>query len=343
MRFITIIFLCLTFSKAHAQTVGGNTAYNFIKLPYATILTAAGGVNISHAPADVSAALNNPSLLRASLHAQAGLTFIQLPASIKGYNLAGAYQHQKWNTTLGGLICFMNYGEMPATDAAGNRNGQFRATDYVVQLSAGRQYLQKWRYGASLKFIQSSYQPYGSSAIAFDVGVSYLDSARGISIAVVAKNMGVQLKTYAGAQEGLPFDLQAGITKKLAKAPLAFSVTLQQAHRFDLFYNDTLFNRETGIIASPSFGNKMVQHFVVAAHLFVGKNLEATVGYNPLRRSDLSLGTAGNGLAGFSAGVAARFQKLHVSFARSSYQRGVACNQLGLNLMLDKLSGAGVF
>lgn len=343
LRFCVTIFFIVTFSKPHAQTLGGNTAYNFLKLPYATGLTAAGGINITQPANDVSVAINNPALLRPSLHVQAGLNFTQLPSSLKAYNLAGAYHHHQSNTVFIGSIFFINYGEMQATDAAGNLNGRFRATDYVVQLSAGRQYLQKWHYGASLKFIQSSYQPYQSSAMALDVGVQYHDSANGISIAVLAKNMGVQLKRYAGAPEELPFELQLGITKRLSKAPLAFSATIQQAHRFDLFYNDITFNQETAVNTAASFSNKLIQHFVFSAHVFISKQLEATVGYNQLRRSELSLGTAGNGLAGYSVGIAVRFEKLHISFARSSYQRGVAYNQLGLNLMLDKLFGAGTF
>lgn len=341
--FFILLFFALPFSKAHAQTLGGNTVYNFLGLPYTTALTAPGGINISQPATDVSVALNNPALLNTTLHAQAGLNFTQLPAGIKAYHLAGAYQNQRLNTTFGAQVFFINYGEIQAADAAGNVAGHFRATDYVVQFSAGRQYLQKWHYGGSLKFIQSSYQPYRSSAVALDIGVQYFDSVNGISIAVLAKNMGAQLKSYVGEREELPFDLQLGITKRLLKAPLAFSATIQQAHRFDLFYNDTTFNQETSIDRAASFSTKLLQHFVFAAHVFISKQLEATVGYNQLRRSDLSLGATGNGLAGFSAGVAVRFEKVHFSFARSSYQQSIAFNQLGLNLMLDKLFGAGTF
>lgn len=343
MRFYTLIVVVVTFSNAHAQTLGGNTAYNFLKLPYSTTLTAAGGVNNSYRAADVSVALHNPALLNASLHAQLGLNFTQPAAGIKGYQLAGAYHYQKWNATFGGQVFFVNYGKLQGADAAGNLLGQFRATDYVVQLSAARQYLQKWQYGASLKFIQSSYQPYRSSAIAVDIGVNYFDSANGISISALAKNMGTQLKTYAGEQDDLPFDLQFGITKKLQKAPFAFSITVQQTHNFNLLYNDTTFNQETNTAAATSFFNNAFLHIVLATHIFISKQLEATIGYNHLRRAELSLGTTGNGLTGFSAGFSARFEKLHVSFARSTYQRGISYNQLGLNLMLNKFFGAGSF
>jgi len=343
LRFCLIICCILTLSKVHAQTLGGNTAYNFLKLPYTPPLTASGGVNISDPAQDVSLALNNPALLHPSLHAQLGLNFTQLVAGVKGYQLAGAWHDQKWNTTFGAQVIFLNYGQIQATDAAGNGMGQFRATDYVVQLSAGQAYLQKWHYGGSLKFIQSSYQPYSSSALAIDVGVNYIDTVNNLSIAVLAKNMGAQIKSYAGESEELPFDLQLGITKKLAKAPFAFSLTLQQLHRFNLLYNDTTFNEQTSIPVSASFANKVMQHVVFASHIIISKQLEAIVGYNHLRRTDLSVGTVGNGLAGFSIGVAARFEKLHFSYARSTYQRGISYNQLGLNLMLNKLFGAGMF
>jgi len=60
--------------------------------------------------------------------------------------------------------------------------------------------------------------------------------------------MGTQLSTYNGTavKEELPFDLQAGISKRLENAPFQFSVTAHHLHRFDIFYNDTLFNAQEG-------------------------------------------------------------------------------------------------
>jgi hypothetical protein len=79
---------------------------------------------------------------------------------------------------------------------------------------------------------------------------------------------------------------------------------------------------------------------VAATHIYIGNNLEAIIGYNRLRRTELSLGT-GNGLNGFSAGFAARFKKFHVTYARSVYQRGISFNQIGMALYLNSLVGLG--
>jgi hypothetical protein len=153
--------------------------------------------------------------------------------------------------------------------------------------------------------------------------------------------MGAQLSTYAQEREDLPFDMQAGITKRLAKAPLGFSFTAQSLHRFNILYNDTTFNNENEFETNDKFFNKMMNHFVFAGHIYLGQHLEATVGYNHLRRSELNIGSNGNGLNGFSMGLRVKFQKLQVQYARASYQRNVSYNQLGLNLQLDQFMGKG--
>lgn len=331
-----------TFYKAHTQTLGGAAAYNFLKTPYTPQLTAAGGINISHSINDIGYTVQNPALLAEDLHGQVGLSYTPFLAGIKNLHLNGAYHHEKWKTTFGAGVTYINYGSIQQTDAGGALLGNFRARDYAVSLSASRRYLEKWQYGLSVKWIQSAYQLYTSSAVAFDAGVSYIDTAKGITVAIVASNMGTQLKSYGAEKEELPFDLQAGVTKKMSKAPFAFSVTLQQLHRFNLLYNDTVYNNANNF-APPSSIQKVFNHFVFATHIYIGKQIEATIGYNVLRRQELSLGTAGNGLTGFSAGFAARFEKLHFLYGRSLYQRGISYNHIGINLKLHQLFGAGNF
>lgn len=333
---LTGFILCI---KGSTQTLGGNAVYNFLKLPATPLLTATGGVNASYKTGEVGFSSNNPSLLNESLHSQMNVSFNSFLGGIKTYALTGAYHYNKYKTTFGGQLYFVDYGSLPQTDAAGNVMGEFRPVDFVFQLSAGKQYTDKISYGASLKFINSNYGQYRSSAIALDAGVHFSDTSKGFSAGLLIKNMGTQLKTYAGEGEDLPFDLQVGITKKLAKAPLGFSLTAQHLQRFDIFYNDTLFNNENSLTSNNNFINKLMNHLVVATHIYAGSHLEATIGYNRLRRSELNIGTSGNGLNGFSLGLRVMFQKLQVLFARSSYQKNVTYNQLGITIHLNRLLG----
>ena len=218
------IILLILVSRLGAQTLGGSSVFNFLKLSSTPQLTALGGVNVSQISNDVGLAFNNPALLKPSMHTQMNAVFNSFYSGIKVYHLSLGYYHPKLNTNFSWGLNYFGYGNISETDASGNVLGKFRPTDWVMQFSASRTYLEKWSYGATLKFINSNYGQYRSNGIAMDMGVLYFDSAKQFSASIVAKNMGFQLKKYAGsAAEDIPFDLQAGISKRLEKAPFGFS------------------------------------------------------------------------------------------------------------------------
>ena len=330
-----------------SQTLGGSSVFNFLKLSNTPQLSALGGVNVSHQSNDVGLAFNNPALLSQEMHSQANAVFNDFYGGITAYHLSLGYHHSKLKTNFLWGLNFVNYGSIPQTDASGNVLGKFRPTDWVMQVSASRKYLERWTYGATLKFISSNYGQYKSSGIAIDVGVVYRDSSKLLSAAVVARNLGTQLKKYDGTDpDELPFDLQVGISKRLEKAPFSFSLTAHSLHRFDIYYNDEDFNEMIGY--EPGKGGKfsfdrIFRHFVLATTIYLGEKVEVTAGYNHLRRKELNIGTGGNGLNGFSLGAALILEKLQVRYARSYYQNGTAYNQFGLNMTLNKYFGLGRF
>ena len=341
---ITILFL-LAFSQLIGQTIGGNTVFNFLKMPNTPELTALGGVNISAVANDVGLAFNNPALLRKEMHSQLNAVFTAQYGGISNYHLSLGYHHEKLNTNFLWGLNFLDYGNLAQTDASGNSLGNFRPTDWVMQVSASRTYLEKWQYGATLKFINSNYGQYRSNGIAVDIGVLYHDSIQLFSASVLAKNMGSQLRKYDGTDPAdLPFDLQVGLSKRLKNSPLGFSLTAHHLHQFDLTYTDTAFNSANGF-SSPGLKDftfdKLFRHFVLAANVYIGDHLQIDVGYNYLRRKELSIGGAGNGLTGFSLGVYLLLDKLQVRYARSHYQNNTAYNQFGLNLPLNRYFGLG--
>lgn len=345
---IRILILALLFStQLTAQTLGGNTVFNFLKLPNTPQLSALGGINVSQMSSDIGLAFNNPALLRPEMHSQMNAVFNSFYAGISSYHLSLGYRHPKLNTNFLWGLNYINYGSTLETDASGNILGKFRPTDWVMHFSASKSYLEKWNYGATLKFVSSNYGQYRSNGLAVDVGVLYRDSAHFFSASLVAKNMGFQLKEYDGTDPGdLPFDLQVGLTKRLEKAPFGFSVTAHHLHQFDLNYNDTSFNNENGFdnLSSSKFTlDKLFRHFVFATTIYLGDKVEVTAGYNHLRRQELNIGRGGNGLNGFSLGAALILDKLQVRYARSHYQNGTAYNQFGLNMTLNRYFGLGRF
>jgi hypothetical protein len=316
------------------QTVGGSSVFNFLKLPNTTQLTALGGVNVSNISNDVGMAFNNPALLRETMHGQVNAVFNNMYAGIKHFHFSGAYTSEPWQTNFSAGIHYLNYGEISQTNASGNLLGSFRPGDYAIQLSASRKYLEHWHYGIAVKFINSNYGLYRANGIAMDAGVVYYDSTHAWQAALVMKHMGFQLKQYADTRpDDLPFDVVLGITKRLKKAPIQFSLTAHHLHQFDIRYNDTLFNNENGFPnLHGNFADKLFRHVVFATQFYAGDKLEVTAAYNYLRRKELNIDQSTNGLTGFSLGVGVLFNKLEIRYARGYYQNNTAYNQFGLNL-----------
>jgi len=348
VRSWTIIPALLVSSIATGQTLGGSSAYNFLKLPNTPQLTGLGGINVSQTSNDVGMAFYNPSLLVPSMHTQMNAVFNSFYAGIKTYHLSLGYRSEKLNTNFLWGLHYFNYGDIQATDATGNLLGSFHPTDWVMQVSASRRYLERWNYGFTLKFINSNYGLYRSNAIAADASVLYNDTAHLFSASVLARNMGFQLKKYDGATaDDLPFDLEMGITKRLSHAPFGFSITAHHLHQFDIRYNDTLFNNDNDFNSGDNdkkfVFDKIFQHFVVASQIYIGDHLEVSLGYNHLRRQELNINNGGNGLNGFSIGVGALFNKIQIRYARAYYQNNTAYDQFGLNVQLNKYFGLGKF
>jgi hypothetical protein len=344
VHFRLLIILLILASKLYSQTLGGHAVFNFLNLPNTPQLTALGGINITQPSSDIGLAFNNPALLKPSMHTQMNAVFNDYYAGVSTYHLSLGYHSQKLQTNFSWGLYYFNYGSTDQTDAAGNIMGQFRPTDWVMQLSASRKYLEKWNYGTTLKFISSNYGQYRSNGMAVDVGVLYHDTAKLFSVSLVARNMGFQLRQYSGSDAGdLPFDLQVGITKRLLHAPLSFSVTAHHLHQFDITYDDTTFNNENGFDNASGGFDKLFRHFVLATTVYIGDRVEAQIGYNHLRRKELNIGDARNGLNGYSVGVGVLLNKLTIRYARSNYQHNTGYNQFGLNMKLNEYFGLGKF
>ena len=339
MRSSYLILFLLFAECINAQTLGGSSVYNFLKLSNTPQLSALGGINISNQTNDIGLVFNNPALLRNEMHTQLNIVFNSFYGGIKNYHLLQGYHHSKLNTSFATGVNFFNYGNIRETDASGNVLGNFKPVDYVIHFSASRKYEERWYYGGTIKFIHSNYGQYRSSGVALDLGVTYADTAALLQFAFVLKNMGSQLKKYSGTRaDDLPFDMQIGISKKLSKAPIQFSLTAHHLHRFDIVYNDVDYN-ENGVASnSKKFTfDKLFRHIVLSTQIYVGDKIEITAGYNYLRRKELNIGKTGNGLNGFSMGVGVLFKKMQIRFARSHYQNNSAFHQLGLNLQLKEV------
>ena len=63
-------------------------------------------------------------------------------AGINTYHLSFGYRQEKLKTNFGWGLTYLDYGKISETDASGNLMGSVKPTDWVMQVSASRSYLE---------------------------------------------------------------------------------------------------------------------------------------------------------------------------------------------------------
>lgn len=350
-RYLTTVCLsCVLVSPVWAQVAGGQRTMEFLRLPTGPHVSALGGINVSNPDKDISLAMQNPSLMRPGLHNNLGLNYNAYYSGISLANLQYGYHLPKLQTSFLLGVQYLNYGNFVRTDNLGISNGDFKANEYAVTIGASRRYKDKWRYGASVKYAQSTLADKNAYAALADVGITYMDTTNLVTVGAVAKNMGVMLKKYNGNNPGepLPFDLQIGITKRFRYVPLRLLATVHHLYEWDIRYDDPALAQNNNLFgnvdsnAKPKtyFADKLFRHFIFGAEILIGKRLLVTASYNHLHRSEMVLKDK-TGMAGFAYGLGIDLNKFQVNFARSHYHIAGAYNEFGLTMSLNKLFGIG--
>lgn len=349
MKWTGVALLVIGFSTAKGQVAGGQHAFEFLRLSNAPHISALGGINVASPAPDIAFALQNPALMRPGLHNQLGLNYNNYYSGIHLMNLGYGYHAEKIETSFALGVQYLNYGNFIQTDAAGYEYGDFKASDFAINLGASRSYGAHWRYGATLKLAASQLGETGATAFLADVGVLYYDTASLWTVAAVAKNMGFMAKRYnpGNPAEPLPFDLQLGIAKRFRHVPFRLMATIHHLYTWNIRYdnpadrtNPNLFGGDTTTSEKSYFADKLFRHFIFAGEFLIGKRIGVSAGYNHLRRGELGLKER-QALAGFSFGLALYLDKIQVHYARSYYHVAGAYNEIGFNFALNKLMGLG--
>ncbi len=349
-KFITLIAALSVTACAQAQVTGGQHAFEYLNLSNSPHVSALGGMVVANPDNDVNFIAQNPALLVPSMHTSLGLNYNIYYAGIGVMNMQYAHRVEDWKTNLGFGVQYLNYGTFKQTDAAGLDYGDFRANDFAINFTASRQYLERWNYGASLKLANSKYFDKSSLGIFADAGITYTDTANLLTIGLVAKNVGVQVKQYTpGVYEPMPFDLRIGITKKFKHLPFRLMVVAHHLYEWDIRYNNPDDQKQNLLITDSSqnknksyFADKLFRHFIFGGEILLGKYLEISVAYNHMQRGELGLDEK-KGMAGFSFGAALVLPKMRIHYGRSQYSVAGAYNEFGINFNLNRWFGMGGF
>jgi hypothetical protein len=345
-KYVALLLSLLFIGMAKAQVTGGQFAFEYLRMSNAPLVSSLGGISIANPDEDISLALQNPAMMRPGLHNELELVYNNFYAGISILNLQYGYHVPKINTSFFLGVQYLNYGSFTQTDDIGNVYGDFQASDYAITVGASRSYLAHWRYGADVKWAQSSlYQAHASAAL-MDVGINYYDTASLVDFGLAAKNMGVMIQKYTPGNpaEPMPFDLQLGISKQLKHMPLRLIATVHHLYEWDIRYDNPADLTQTNALGGTDtvkdkgshFGDKLFRHVILGAELTFAKRVAITGSYNDLRRQELAL-TTHTGLAGFAFGLNIDLNKFQLHYARDYYHIAGAYNEFSLVFKLNQL------
>ena len=275
------------------------TAYNFLRLPVSAHVAAVGGDNITLTDDDATLIFHNPALINGVSDKSINLNFMTYMEGAKTASAAfvkGVGDRGTWGVT----AQYMDYGTMKETTANNEELGTFSARDIAVGGSFAYALTNSLSGGITAKVISSHIAGYSSMAVGVDLGLNFYDEVHNWSLSAVARNLGGQVKAYDDEFERIPLDLQVGVSKRLAAAPLRFHATLSRLTEWD---------------------DGIGRHIVIGADLMLGQSVYLAAGYNFRRASEMKIsdedGSSAHG-AGLSLGAGLQLErfKLHIGYGK---------------------------
>lgn len=325
---LIILLLGLVTGSVSAQT--GNEVFSFLRLPNATRANALGGNTVALIERDPSLVFHNPGLLGAEMDGMINFNYMNYIADV---NVGSALftkatgERAAWGVG----ASFMSYGSvrefLPDNVATG---ATVSAKDISVTGFYAHDLSERWRGGLSLKFLYSGLADFTSMGLAVDAGLSYYNSEKGFSFGFALKNIGLQLKPYQDDRQKMPWDIQAGITQKMAHAPIRFSLTAQYLNRWKF---DTVDNTVVEY-EGDSFFKSFAKHLILGVDYVPSDNFWLGVGINPKTKMDMKLQGGGGGLSGFSAGAGVKIKMFDVGCSVAKYHPSAMSLMISVSMTL---------
>ena len=349
MRIKLALLLLILCNLLLAQR-GGDNAFEFVNLPHSARYAALGGQQISVQDNDIAQVYLNPAMLSPVMDNQFSVNYIHYLKDIGvnyGYVAYGKNLDDKANLAIG--LKYVNYGKFDYADATGYRSGAtFNASDYLLHVSYSYAFIEnRLTAGMSLKPLFSDYESYNSFGLATDLGLNYWSKSGLVSTSLVFKNVGYQLKTFESSQdrESLPFEIQMGVSTRLAHAPFRISVLARHLEKWNLTYQteqekkdaiDPITGEEKKKSILDEYGDNILRHLSFGLEILPSDKFQIQIGYNHKRRKELKVSNGG-GTTGFSIGASLHLKKVSVSYARMTYHAAGASDFITLRFNIDEL------
>lgn len=310
MKLMKRALITLLFSLTYIIYGGAQikSTFNFLKLPVSSHAAALGGENITIIEDDLTMAFHNPALLSCVADKTINLNYM---VYMDGIGTGSAAFSKTINDRSAWAIGaqFLGYGKIKQTDIDGHINGEFKAKDMAFMGIYNYDLSDYWSAGVTAKLIYSRYHEYTAFGIGVDLGLNYYNQESDFSASLVFKNLGGQIVAFDKKHELFPMDIQLGITKRLAHAPLRISITMP-------LLNDWK-SMETEDGKKQKFSTILLNHFTLGLDFTPTENIYIALGYNFRQGNEMKINGSSR-WAGISAGAGLQIKrfKLGASYAR---------------------------
>jgi hypothetical protein len=346
IKYLFLFCFLFCFEKNQAQILGGRQTFQFLDLPNSARISGLGGLQIAVRDDDPGFALQNPAALNISMSKRLVFNHHFHVGDLQNGFFGYAQAVPKTKLTAQISVQTMNYGKIKVADEFGNVTGDFNPKENALTLGLGYPVYEKLSVGANLKWAQSNLILAGSSAILGDFGAIFKDTATNWTVGVVFKNFGGQVDFYENLREKMPFDIQIGVTKRLAHLPFRFGITAYNLGQRDIRYDDPALQPDPAdnfgeAVKTASnferFLDNTARHLIINGEFLLGKteNLRLRFGYNHLRHQEMTVPNL-RSLAGFSGGAGVKISRFRVDFAYSSWHLAGGSVHLGISTNLGE-------
>lgn len=333
-----ITFFCLTLSFLSLAQVGGETTYRFLNLVASPRQAALGGKVFTNVDYDVTQAIFNPATINVEMDNQLALNYTSYLGDI-GYGTAAyAYTIDRRTQTFHAGITYINYGDFDGYDEAGNSTGSFTGNETALSFGYATQLgYSDFYFGASIKLITSKLEQYNSLGAAADLGLIYINEDLDFNAALVVRNLGSQITTYADLNEKLPFEVAFGMSQRLENVPIRWHVTLENLQQWPISKPNPAraISDLSGNQSSEKVGflGQVIRHTILGAEIFPEGGFNIRLGYNFRRGEELRIVDQRN-FSGLSAGISIKMNKMRFSYTHAKYTSAANSNFFGLQIDL---------
>ncbi len=319
--------------------IGGNSSYEFLRVPVSARSASLGGSAIHINDGDITLANENPALFTEATSDKLAIGYFNY---FKGMNTGFAAYAKNLNEigTFGFGIQHMGSGEIVKADETGAKMGTFKVSETIFKASFNRSFDSIFFIGATIKPFFANYDIYKSFALGMDIGATFTSRNKLVTASVAIKHFGIQVTSFNDTREKLPLDVQAGVSYKLEHAPFRLSLAahhITKNFKYNYVNNSEPTNTGYSTISTdePSTFMAIANHFILGVELLPTKNIAIRGGYNFQRRDELKLTDKG-GASGFSWGLGFKIKKLYFSYANARYHFAGRTNYITITTNLSE-------